>query len=158
MKHERSNHMSGYDELTAGWSDLLERLRNKEELDLETIQRLIFETYHFEKQDITGDSIPRNRLGLYKLVAQFCESLSESYPEGMAESVSETCEAFAAGLCYVIENGFDCGYGASPLPIGLTMHTPAGCADPEADMTTYESFAAAFQENVDWLRDEYEEE
>ena len=150
--------MNRYDELTVRWGDLLECLRNKEEPDLEAIQRLIFETYHFEKQDITGDSIPGNRLELYKLVAQFCESLVESYPEGMTASVSETCEAFAAGVCYVIENGFDCGYGVNPLPIGLTMHTPAGCAEPEADMTTYESFAAAFQENVDWLRDEYDEE
>lgn len=144
--------------MTASWDDLLERLRNKEEPDLETIRRLIFEAYHFEKQDITGDSIPRNRLGLYKLVAQFCESLSESFPERMTESLSETFEQFAKGLCYVIENGFDCGYGANPLPIGLTTHTPAGCAEPEADMTTYESFAAAFQENVEWLRDEYDEE
>ena len=143
--------------MTAGWDELLECLRNKEEPDVEIIQRLIFETYHFEKQDITGDSIPRNRLGLYKLVAQFCESLSESYPEGMSASVSDTCRAFAAGLCYVIENGFDRSFKANPLPIGLTRHTPAGCAEPEADMTTYESFVAAFQENVDWLRDEYDE-
>ena len=150
--------MRVYDELTAGWDNLLECLRIKEEPDVESIRRLIFETYHFEKQDITGDYLPRNRLGLYKRVAQFCESLSESYPAGMTESVSDTCEAFAVGLCYVIENGFDCGYGANPLPIGLTTHTPAGCAEPEADMTTYESFAVAFQENVEWLRDEYDEE
>ncbi len=150
--------MSKYEELTAGWDDLLERLRNKVEPDLETIQRLIFETYHFEKQDITGDSIPRNRLGLYKLVAQFCESLDECYPEGMTASVSETFEQFAKGLCYVIENGFERGYCANPLPISLGLHVPAGCAPLQADMTTYESFAAAFQENVDWLRDEYDEE
>ena len=150
--------MRDYDELTAGWNDLLECLRNKEEPDVESIRHLIFKTYHFEKQEITGDSIPRNRLGLYKLVAQFCESLSDNYPEGMTESVSDTCKAFAAGLCYVIENGFDCGYGTNPLPIGLTRHTPAGCAEPEADMTTYESFAAAFLENVEWLREEYDED
>ena len=150
--------MRTYDELTTGWNDLLECLRNHENPDVEAIQHLIFETYHFEKAEIKGDSIPRNRLELYKLVSQFAESLEENYPDGMKESVSETCAAFAAGLCYVIENTFDCGYGPNPIPIGLTTHTPAGCAEPEANMTTYESFIEAFQNNVDWLRDEYEED
>lgn len=150
--------MKDYDELVTGWEKIMESLRFREEPELDKIQNLIFETYHFQKNDIKGDSMPRNRLALYKLVCQFCESLSESYPEGMTASVSDTCEAFAAGLCYVIENGFDCGYGANPLPIGLTRHTPAGCAEPEADMTTYESFAAAFDENMKWLREEYEED
>jgi len=97
--------MRDYDELTTSWDDMLERLRNKEEPDVETIQRLIFETYHFEKQEIKGDSIPRNRLGLYKLVAQFCESLSENYPEGMTESVSDTWKHLRLACAMSLKTG-----------------------------------------------------
>lgn len=150
--------MRGYEELVIGWEEILECLRDKEAPDIETIQHLIFETYHFEKMDIQGDSIPRNRLGVYKCISQFCQSLSENYPEGMTASVTETCEAFAKGLCHVIENGFHRSYVDNPLPILVNMHIPAGCEEPWADMATYESYIAEFQDNVEWLREMYDED
>ena len=150
--------MRTYEELTERWNELLECLRDHEKPDLETIQKLIFETYHFAKNEIKGDSIPRNRLKLYKCIGQFCESLEENYPEGMIVSVSETCSAFAEGLCYVIENGFDDSYVENPLPVLMNMHIPAGCEKPWADMATYESYIAEFQDNVEWLAEMYDEE
>ena len=89
---------------------MLECLRDHEKLDLQTIQKLIFETYHFAKREIKGDSILRNRLELYKCIGQFCESLEEHYPEGMNAPVSETCFGFTKGQCCVIESGFEGGY------------------------------------------------
>ena len=150
--------MRGYEELVLGWEEVLECLRDKETPDIDVIQHLIFDSYHYEKKEIKGDSVPRNRLKLYKLIGQFCQSLSENYPEGMTASLSETCEDFASGICYVIENAFDCGYGENVIPISLNRHVPVGCANPEADMTTYESFVKEFDENLEWLRDEYDEE
>ena len=150
--------MRTYEELTKDWNELLECLRDHEKPDLETIQRLIFETYHFAKKEIKGNSIPRNRLKLYKCIGQFCESLEENYPEGMKASVSETCRAFAKSLCHVIENGFDRGYVEEPLYILMDMHIPAGCEPPRADMATYESYIAEFQDNVEWLREMYGED
>ena len=151
--------MRDYDQLINGWDEVLECLRDKEKPDLEAIQLLIFETYHFEKMDIQSNFIPRNRLKLYKCISQFCQSLSENYPEGMAGSISDTCFDFASGVVYEIENGFQLYYGKdNHIPITGDHHIPAGCEPPWADITTYESFLQEFEENVEWLRDEYDED
>lgn len=147
--------MRDYEDLTAGWNEIVDDLRDHDKADIENIQHLIFETYLFVKQNIYGDSIPRSRLELYKLIVQFCELLGY-YSAGMAESLSTTCEAFAMGLCYVIEKEYK-GYREDSLPISLNIHVPGGCSDLEADMSTYESFVKEFNENVEWLREEYEE-
>ena len=73
-----------------------------------------------------------------------------------AESL--TCLECAEGLIYVIENGFKVGYGKYPLPLGLSRHTPAGGADPEADMTSFDSFDKSFEGNVKLLREDYDYE
>ncbi|MBQ3379911.1 MAG: hypothetical protein IJG50_08655 [Clostridia bacterium] len=150
--------MRDYNELTSCWNDLLERMIYENELDAELAQRLIFETYHFEKNNIPGDHIPRNRLLLYKYVVRFGDLFYRGYPKGMRGSTADTFCIFAEGLSYAIENNFDCGYGANPLPISLNMHVPAGCAPLEADMTTYGSFIRDFNENVGWLREQYYED
>ncbi len=62
---------------------------------------------------------------------------------------------FAEGLCYAIEKNFNCGYWENSIPLALDFHIPAGCAEPEANMATYESFLADFNDNAEWLRDEY---
>ena len=151
--------MKTYEEIAEEWSDLVEILRYKDDPpDVEAFKRLIFETYHFSRNNLKGDSIPRKKLELYKYICQVCESLSEEYPLEMKASLSETFQAYTMGLCYVIENGFDCGYLDNSLPSGLNRHTSAGCADPEADMTTYESFNKDFVQDVEWLIEEYEED
>ncbi len=42
--------MRTYEELTKDWNELLECLRDHEKPDQETIQHLIFETYHLLKR------------------------------------------------------------------------------------------------------------
>ena len=146
--------MNNYDEITAKWNELVEILRFKDTPpDLDAIKHLIF-----LKSDIKEDSIPRKKLELYRYICQVCESLSEDYPLEMPASVSETCEAFVMGLCFIIENGFDCGYLPNSLPSGPNRHTPAGCAAPEANMTTFEIFEKAFNNDIEYLREEYDEE
>ena len=38
------------------------------------------------------------------------------------------------------------------------MHIPAGCSDPEADMTTYESFEKDFNKNIEWVHEDEKDE
>lgn len=152
--------MRDFDELIAEWEELLEILRCGEP-DLDAVKHLIFDTYWFLKSDLKGDSIPRDQLELYKYICQVCQSLYLDYAGNMKQSESMTLHACALGLCFVYENGF-VGYGENPLQIGLNMHTPAGGSDPEADMTTYETFDKDFKENVEYLREycdeDYDEE
>ena len=92
---------------------------------------------------------------VYKYAGQIGYYFTTNLVEGIPESVSTTCADFLQGLCYVIEDTFDAGYGDNPLPIGLGRHTPAGGAYLEADMTTYETFEKAFDEQVASLQEEY---
>ena len=57
--------MRDYAELTSEWEELLEVLRCGQ-ADLDAVKHLIFDTYHFLKNDLKGDSVSRNRLELYK--------------------------------------------------------------------------------------------
>ena len=41
--------MRGYEELVLGWEEVLECLRDKETPDIDVIQHLIFDSYHYEK-------------------------------------------------------------------------------------------------------------
>ena len=152
--------MRDYNELTAEWAELLEILRCGEP-DLEAIKNLIFDTYWYLKSELKSDTIPRDQLELYKYIGQVCQSLYTDYAFGIKHSESMAFHACAMGLCFVYEHGF-VGYCENPLQIGLNMHTPAGCSEPEADMTTYETFDKGFKENVEYLREycdeDYDEE
>lgn len=146
--------MRDYNELTVEWEELLETLRCGEP-DLEAIKHLIFDTYHFLKSDLTGDTIPRNRLELYKYIGQVCQSLYTDYPIGMKHSETLVFLALASGLCFVYENGF-VGYDENSLRL-VFVDEPAGFYEPEADMTTYESFEKDFDKIVGWYQ-EYDDE
>lgn len=74
--------MRDYEELTSEWEELLEVLRCCQ-ADLDAVKHLIFDTYHFLKNDLKGDSVSRNRLELYKYISQACRSLYLDYPLGM---------------------------------------------------------------------------
>jgi len=150
----------GYDNLVAGWSEIIEALYDGVDgFNVDEVKKLIFDTYHYYKKEVgEANIVARNGLTVYKYIGQISFFLSTNNVDGVPESVSETCADFLQGLCYVIEKNFDAGYGKNPLPIGLRRHTPAGCADPEADMTTYESFEKDFDDNVEFLRDEYDME
>lgn len=138
-----------YDELTAQWDGLLENIRC-EIVDLDAVKHLIFDTYHFIKNDFKGDSIPRDRLELYKYICQVSYSLSTEYAIGIRQSESHVLQACTMGLEFAVETGC-AGYNNYPLIIGLNS-IQSGFYIPEADMTTYESFDRDFKKNVnEWL-------
>ena len=147
-----------YETLAESWLEVLEWLaEDPEEFDVETVKKLIFDTYHFYKQEV-GDNgeVSRNLMIVYKYVSQAGFYLSTQFVDGVPESVSTTCADFLEGLSYVIEKTFDAGYGKNPLPMGLARHTPAGCAGAEADMTTYETFEKDFNDNITFLQEEFD--
>ena len=149
---ERMINMKGYEDLSLEWEELSENLRCSYP-ELDSVKRLIFDTYHFLKNGLKGDSVPRNRLELYKYIGQVCQSLETDYPLGLTHGEAITFQAFAMGLCFMYEHGF-IGFGDNPLQTGLNMHIPAGCSDPEADMTTYESFEKDFNKNIEWIHED----
>lgn len=142
--------MRVYNVLNAEWEELLETLSCGKP-DLDAVKHLIFDTYHFLKTDLTGNTIPRNRLELYKYIGQVCQSLYTDYPIGMKHSETLALLALASGLCFVYEVGF-AGYGENSLRL-IFIDEPAGFYEPEADMTTYESFKKDFDKIVGWYQD-----
>ena len=146
--------MRDYEELTAEWFDLLETLRCGEP-DLDAFKRLIFDTYHFLKADLKGNSVPRDRLELYKYIAQSCRSMYLDYPSGLKHSETMALLAFASGLCFVYEAGF-AGYGENSLRL-IFIDEPSGFYEPEADMTTCESFEKDFNKFAGWYQ-KYDDE
>ena len=63
--------------------------------------------------------------------------------------------AFASGLCFVYEAGF-AGYGENSLRL-IFIDEPAGFYEPEADMTTCESFEKDFNKFAGWYQ-KYDDE
>ena len=146
--------MRDYEELTSEWEELLEVLRCGQ-TDLDAVKHFIFDTYHFLKSDLKGDSIPRNRLELYKYISQACRSLYLDYPLGIKKSESLAFYEFASGLCFVFETGSVVYEGNS---MRVDFYSPTGFDNSEADMTTYESFEKDFDKVVGWYLIEDEED
>ena len=138
--------MRDYEELTSEWEELLEVLRCGQ-TDLDAVKHFIFDTYHFLKSDLKGDSIPRNRLELYKYISQACRSIKKSESLAFYE--------FASGLCFVFETGSVVYEGNS---MRVDFYSPTGFDNSEADMTTYESFEKDFDKVVGWYLIEDEED
>ena len=136
--------MRDYEELTSEWEELLEVLRCGQ-ADLDAVKHLIFDTYHFLKNDLKGDSVSRNRLELYKYISQACRSLYLDYPLGMKKSDSLAFFEFASGLCFVFETGF-VGYEGNSMRVWV--NSSRGFDNSEADMTSYESFEKDFELQV----------
>lgn len=143
-----------YDDITAQWDELLETIRWGI-VDLDKVKHLIYDTFYYIKNDFKGDSIPREKLELYKYICQVCQVLSTEYAVGIRQSESHMLHACAMGLCFLFEHGF-LGYSGNSLLIGLN-DAVSGFYVPEADMTTYESFDKAFDKSADDLREYYDE-
>ncbi len=127
--------------------------------DTEGLRHLIFDTYHFLEEKLTGkEDFPREFLKTYKHIVRACSFFSMQYLSDVPKSVSATFGDCLHGLCYVIEHGFDTGYYKHSLPMGLVRHTPAGCSEPETDMSSYASFTQSFDDNVTMLREDYDME
>lgn len=136
--------MRDYEELTSEWEELLEVLRCCQ-ADLDAVKHLIFDTYHFLKNDLKGDSVLKNRLELYKYISQACRSLYLDYPLGMKKSDSLAFFEFASGLCFVFETAF-VGYEGNSMRVDF--YSSMGFDNSEADMTSYESFEKDFELQV----------
>lgn len=143
--------MKDFEQLTAEWEELLETLRCGEP-DLEAIKLLIFDTYWYLKSELKSDAIPRDQLELYKYICQVCQSLYSDYAFGIKHSESMAFHAFASGLCLIFEVGF-IAYGDNNLRL-IFVDAPSGFYEPEADMTTYESFENDFNKTVEGVKDE----
>ena len=139
------------------WSKVLNTVsEDPRDFDLEVVKKLIYDTYHYFKKTVgNSDKVERESLKVYKYAGQLGYYLCNNNIDGIPESESTTCACFLQGLCYVIEDTFDAGYGKNPLPLGVGEHTLSGGADPEADMTSYETFEKTFEENVEMLRQMY---
>jgi len=135
------------------WNLILDAIREEEDINIEELQHLIFDSYECleyvlsEYKKLTPDC-----LLAYKYIGQAAFYLSMNYLSSTPESVSDTVQDFLLGLCHSVENGFNRDYYEHSIPLGLNRHTPAGCAEPEADMSTYESFLKAFNDNVEYLK------
>ena len=122
---------------------------------MDSVKHLIFDTYHFLKNDLKGDSVPRDRLELYKYISQACRLLYLDYPLGMKKSNSLAFFEFASGLCLVFETDF---VGHEGNSMRVDFYSSTGFDNFEADMTTYESFEKDFDKVAGWYLIEDEED
>ena len=136
------------------WMLTVEDLLEEEDIpDLEEFKHLIFDTYQYLESVLSENANYRtDLLLLYKYIIQTSSYLNlmrlERVPLSTAESFIDCLE----GLCYVFENGFDHGYLEHSLPLGFQRNLPTGYSDPEADMSSYDSFLKAFNNNVEYLK------
>ena len=142
------------------WALTVEDLLNDEDIQgIDEFKQQIFDTYQYLESVLTDkNNFPHELMLLYKYIVQTHMYLSTKYLERVPYAISSTLKDCCAGLCYVIEKGFNNGFYEHSLPLGLTRHTPAGCASPEADMSSFDSFLKSFDDNVDLLRDYYGED
>ena len=142
------------------WELTVEDLLNEEDIQgIEEFKQQIFDTYQYLESVLTDKEVfPRKLLPLYKYIVQTHMYLYSKYLERVPHAVSSTFDDCCAGLCRGIDKGFNNGYYEHSLPLGLTRHTPAGCASPEADMSSFESFLKSFDDSVELLRDYYGED
>ncbi len=137
------------------WEDVLDAFQDFRHVDLERLKHLIAKTYdECEMMMATATNFPWGYLTVYKYVCQASFFLRINYLPFIPHSESAALEDFISGLCDEIENGFFSGDSdlEHPLHLGTTRHTPAGCSERQADMSTYESFLKAFDDDVEYLK------
>lgn len=142
------------------WQALLDEIHfDRTIYDVDGFNHLVFDTYRFIRAVHTEDTISRKLLPLHRCIAQISILLDYEYLSNVPHSVQTALNESCWGLCYVIEHGFNSGYYEISLPIELRGHTPTGCADPEADMSTLEIYIKEFNDNVRYhheLGDDYD--
>ena len=147
--------MENIDKLISAWEAILNMINCQEdEVNLPTLQHILFDTYHFFKKELTGDTIPRSMLGLYKAVEQFVEVTEYVYLQGISESETELCKTIAYGLCYEVENGLKPYYYEHALPIYLNWDRHFNGQQPVLNMATIETFVDGFDKEIKFLREE----
>ena len=136
------------------WMLIIEDLTEEEDIpDPEEFKHLIFDTFQYlESVHSENANYQKDLLLLYKYIIQTNSYLNLKSLESVPLSVNESFLDCLEGLCHVLEKGFDYGYLEHSLPLGFQRNIPSGCADPEADMSSYESFLKAFDNNVEYLK------
>lgn len=137
------------------WEEVLEAFQDYRHVDMDRLKHLIAYTYdECEMMMATAIHFPWHYLTIYKSISQASFFLRMNYLPFIPHSESATLEDFISGLCYEIENGFYSGDSSleHPLHLGTTRHTPAGCSEIQADMSSYESFLKAFDDDVEYLK------
>jgi len=120
------------------------------------LKHLVFDTYQFCKEILSDKQvIAREKLVLYKYIAQLSLLFSFGHRDNDLDALHVAYSDALDGLCFAIEEGFDLGSIENPLRLGSSIHIPVGCAAPEADMTSYESFEASINEYVQMLIEYY---
>ena len=136
------------------WQELLEGINLDRTLpDVDYFNHLIFDTYQLLREEHTADTISKKLLPLYRHIAQVSILLEYEYISDIPHSVQGALKESCWGLCYVIEHGFNSGYHEISMPTGLRSYTPAGCADSEADMSSFESYMKEFNSNIRYFKD-----
>lgn len=144
------------EELISMWEKVLED-SEADTLDTVNFKHLIFDTYRYFYQFKAYNSVLRADLEIYKYAVRFC-NVWGGYPNNCERYELATCLDFAEGLCRSIETGFQRGYYQISLPLGLSYHAPAGCSEPEADMSSYEAYEKAFRRELVAFMREYMED
>ena len=148
--------MSQYQKLTSDWEEILNMINCQEdEVNLPTLLHILFDTYHFFKKELTGDTIPRGMLGLYRAVSQFFEATAHDYLPGISEAETVLCKTIAYSLCYEVENGFKPYYYEHSLHIYMDWDSHLSGSQPTLNMATYEAFVDGFDQEIKILREEY---
>ncbi len=140
------------------WQELLDGINLDRTLpDANYFNHLIFDTYHLLREEHTEDTLSKKLLPLYRHIAQVSILLDYDYIPGISHSVQKALNESCWGLCYVIEHGFNSGYHKISMPTFLRSYTPAGCAAPEADMSSFESYIKEFNDNARYFRESGED-
>ena len=139
---------------TKAWGDIVEAFSKNEEIDIDTLKRLIFDTHkEFERLFHSDKHYFWSYLRIYKFICQAGFYLSMNYLSKVAPAVSSAVEDFINGLSFEIENWV---YREKDpdhcLHLGTAMYTPAGCCERHADMSSYESFLSDFDEDAAFLK------
>ena len=137
------------------WEEILDTFQDYRCVDMDSLKHLIAFTYdECEMRLATATYFPWHYLTVYKYVSQASYFLRMNYLPFIPHSKSAALEDFISGLCYEIENGFYNGDSnlEHPLHLDTTRHTPAGCSGRQADMSSYESFLKAFDDDVEYLK------
>jgi hypothetical protein len=134
------------------WEQLWDAFRYEEAVDIDDLKHLIFDTYDYLEYFIQeGKGFPLYILPMYKNIVQTRTALDLTPVENVPAPVSAAATDFLEGLCYIYEHGSYSGYYKRSIPLGLTRHTPAGYAEPEANMETYDTFLSSFEDLVAYL-------
>lgn len=145
------------EKMIEAWEDTI-RGREKNFLDIEKTKHLLYDTYlYFATDSSENKFILREDLPIYRIISRIYE-IWNKYPDSCKMWEFDAFVEFAEALRNGIEKGFPGGYLPNSLVLGMTYRVPAGGANPEADMSSFETFEKAFRNEVAAFKLDYDDE